>query len=57
MPKYKESLESFNRRMVNEHIGILTCDNQLLFCKMCDTPVAAKQVFQVNQHLQTAKHF
>lgn len=56
MPKYKESVENFNKRMVKEHKVVLTCDEKVLFCKMCDTPLAAKQLFQVTQHLQTGKH-
>lgn len=56
MPKVKETQSAFNRRMVDNHPRIFRCDGSVLFCLLCDTVVSANQLFQVKQHLKTAKH-
>lgn len=56
MPKEKESLSSFYLRVVKEYPKEFRCDKSVLFCLLCDTEVAAKQIFQVKQHRETKKH-
>lgn len=56
MPKVKETQSAFNQRMIKNNPGIFRCDSSVLFCLSCDSVVTASQVFQVKQHLQTAKH-
>lgn len=56
MPPYKQSVEAFNRRIVKDFPSVFRCDEKILFCRMCDIVVNAKQLFQVKQHLETAKH-
>lgn len=56
MPKEKENLSSFYRRVAREHQNVFRSDKSVLFCMVCDSNVAAKQMSQVTQHLSTAKH-
>lgn len=56
MPKNKETTATFNRRIVKEYPQVFRCDDSILFCKMCDIKINAKQLFQVKQHLLTSKH-
>lgn len=56
MPKIKESIPTFYRRMVKEYPGVFRADNSVLFCLLCGCDINAKQLFQVKQHLSTGKH-
>lgn len=56
MPKTKEDLGTFFRRILKEFPNIFRTNGKILFCKICDNEISAKQIFQVKQHLQTAKH-
>lgn len=56
MPPYKETKETFNMRMVKLYPREFRCDANVLFCKMCDSQINAKQLFQIKQHLETGKH-
>lgn len=55
MPKIKRSLSSTLNALVNEY-NDFTTDGQVLFCKYCEVVVSASKKFQVQQHIQTAKH-
>ena len=56
MPKEKETLSSFYRRVSKEYQNVFRTDNSVLFCLICDCEVPAKQICQVRQHLSTKKH-
>lgn len=52
----KESLAGFYARVAAEYPGVFRNDNTVLFCLYCNQQVAASKLFQVKQHLSTAKH-
>lgn len=54
MPKVHS--DTFFGRVVKEYSNDFQTDGSVLFCKMCDIEVAAKQMSQVKQHLGTTKH-
>lgn len=56
MPKSKEPISNFFKRVLADHPNTFRCDNSVLFCLMCDDSVNAKQSSQVLQHLKTTKH-
>lgn len=56
MPKHKESVREFLKRMVVEYPKIFRVDDSVLFCTVCDVAVNADQLFLVKQHLKTSKH-
>lgn len=56
MPKEKENLSSFYRRVTKEYQNVFRSDQSVLFCLVCDIEIAAKQMSQVKQHVSTAKH-
>lgn len=56
MPKIKENSDSFLRRMACDKPDIFTCDGSILFCKICNENVCAKQKSQVDQHCGGKKH-
>lgn len=56
MPKHKETISSFYRRMTIEFPNVFRTDGSVLFCLACDTDIPAKQRCQVKQHLETSKH-
>lgn len=56
MPKSKEPISAFYRRMVKEYPGVFKTDNTVLFCLLCESDINARQLFQVKQHLSTGKH-
>lgn len=56
MPKDKESSAAFLRRVIKKYPMEFRCDKTVLFCLMCDSNVAAQQMFQVKQHRDTKKH-
>lgn len=43
-------------RVCADNLGIFQHDGQVLFCVVCDEKVNVKQISQVTQHIQTAKH-
>lgn len=53
MPKETASL--FFKRMVKSYPDLST-DENILFCKCCEVKIEATKVFQIKQHLSTAKH-
>lgn len=56
MPKTKEKSSIFLARVVSEFPDDFQSDGSILFCKRCDIEVAAKQISQVKQHMETGKH-
>lgn len=56
MGKEKRSLGVALRSYVAEYNNDFTTDGSVLFCKVCDVPVAATKKFQVDQHVKTVKH-
>lgn len=56
MPKVKENASDFNRRMTIKYPRVFRAYNTVLFCLKCDKEIKASQLFQVKQHLETAKH-
>lgn len=52
----KETLAAFYTRMVNEYQGVSRNDNSVLLCTYCNEQVTASKLFQVKQHIETAKH-
>ncbi|KAG7167297.1 CGG triplet repeat-binding protein 1-like 9, partial [Homarus americanus] len=55
MPKIKKSLSSTLNALVNVY-NDFTTDGQVLLCKYCEVVVSSSKKFQVQQHIQTAKH-
>ncbi|KAG7160353.1 CGG triplet repeat-binding protein 1-like 3, partial [Homarus americanus] len=55
MPKIKKSLSSTLNAWVDVY-NDFTTDGQVLFCKYCEVVVSSSEKFQVQQHIQTAKH-
>ena len=35
---------------------VFSCDESVLFCKLCETKVSAKRRYTVTHHIETAKH-
>lgn len=56
MPKVKEKSDSFLRRMAFDKPDIFTSDGSVLFCKICDKNVFAKQKCEVDQHCGGKTH-
>lgn len=56
MPKVKETLKMFYRRMVSEYPGVLRADATNLYCTICDKPLYTKKIFGVKQHFGSAGH-
>lgn len=56
MPKTKEPIDKFLKRVLADHPNTFRCDDTVLFCLMCDETVNAKQSSQVLQHIKTTKH-
>lgn len=56
MPKVKETLNKFFKRVLVDHPNTFRCDDSVLFCLMCNENVNAKQSSQITQHLKTSKH-
>jgi hypothetical protein len=57
MPKAKPS-KSCHLKQVVVVFGddIFSTDGDILYCKMCDTKVAAEKIFMVQQHFNHDKH-
>lgn len=56
MPKEKESAGEFKSRVIQQFPGVFRADRMVLFCTYCNCSVAATKIFNVKQHLETAKH-
>lgn len=56
MPKSKELQREFNLRIIKTYTKIVRADNSILYCVLCDSTIAAKQLSQIKQHLDCAKH-
>lgn len=57
MPKVKPSKTSHLKNLVEEFgANIFSTDGQILFCKICETRVAADKKFTVQQHIGRDKH-
>lgn len=52
----EQNLRTFFNKIVKEHPNEFQTDGSVLFCKMCDIEVNAKQMSQVKQHIVTGKH-
>lgn len=55
MPKTKPSTSVMLRMFVKNYEDFST-DGTILFCKCCETNIAATKKFQVDQHVKTTKH-
>lgn len=55
MPKIKQSNANKLQSFVNKFPDFKT-DGKILFCKICNRSVSADKIFNVKQHLQSAKH-
>ncbi|KAG7178010.1 CGG triplet repeat-binding protein 1-like 4 [Homarus americanus] len=55
MPMIKKLLSSTLNALVNVS-NDFTTDGQVLLCKYCEVVVSSSKKFQVQQHIQTAKH-
>lgn len=56
MPQNKKALCDVLYTYVNRHRTEFSSDKEILFCKICDVPVACKRKSQVDQHRNTKKH-
>jgi len=60
MPKEKRSLASRLNSYVSEFSEcsgpVFTTDGKILYCKLCDSKVGSDRKFNVQQHIDTAKH-
>lgn len=57
MPKErKETHSEFILRVKESYPKVFQIDKSVLFCLFCDREVAAKKLFQVKQHIASAKH-
>ncbi len=60
MPKEKQSLAFRLKSYVSEFSDssgpVFTTDEKILHCKLCDSKVGSDRKFNVQQHIDTAKH-
>lgn len=56
MPKPKESIREFCRRIVSEYPDVFRTDDSILFCKFCDVALTGHKTSNVKQHIDTDKH-
>ncbi|KAF0768758.1 CGG triplet repeat-binding protein 1-like [Aphis craccivora] len=60
MPKEKQSLAFRLKSYVSEFSDssgpVFTTDGKILYCKLCDSKVGSDRKFNVQQHIDTAKH-
>lgn len=57
MPNVKTSHSSCLRDLVKEFAeDIFTCDNSVLFCKICNVKVVADKTYNIQQHITREKH-
>lgn len=52
----KETKQEFNARIVKDYPGVFKADCSVLFCVLCNCTISGCKVFNVQQHLGTAKH-
>ncbi|XP_022166130.1 uncharacterized protein LOC111041895 [Myzus persicae] len=57
MPKIKPTISTVVKNYVLEFgEDVFSCDESVLFCKLCETKVSAERRYTVTHHIETAKH-
>lgn len=57
MPKEKKTTSSRLQSYVTEFgTEIFSTDNNILFCKVCNTKVSSEKRFSITQHIAAEKH-
>lgn len=55
MSKVKETAEVFNWRITLQYPRIFRADSKVLFCLAFHTEIEDRHIFQIKQHMITAK--
>ena len=57
MPKIKPTISTVLKKYVSEFgENVFSCDESVLFCKLCETKVNAERRYTVTYHIDIAKH-
>lgn len=57
MPKIRPTNSTVFKKYVLEFgENVFSCDESVLFCKLCETKVNAERRYRVTHHIETAKH-
>jgi len=57
MSKNKPTISNVIKKYVSESDkNVFSCDESVLFCKLCETKVNAERRYTVTKHIETEKH-
>jgi len=54
MPKIKSTITNVIKKCVSEFgENVFSCDESVIFCKLCETKVSAERRYNVTKHIET----